>query len=171
MHKHRLSSKDRRKSTDWNNENHTHFKQLNKADPNTRATHSEHPMRRGIPTSEAQRHRLYQVELLLSTMGGKTWTVRELYNYIKEKNLVVLYTGANNIASQDHPKYIAKLLDTLVYDNRVVQVFKNDGRLGMTCWTFTTNKNIASRTLLELSKVFPINKIRYCIKCIVSLVR
>jgi len=82
MHKHRLSSKDRRKSTDWNNENHTHFKQLNKADPNTRATHSEHPMRRGIPTSEAQRHRLYQVELLLSTMGGKTWTVRELYNCI-----------------------------------------------------------------------------------------
>ena len=165
MHKKRKpSNKERRKATEWNNKNHTHFKQFNKPDPSTRAEHSEHPMRKGIPTSEATRHKLYQIELLLSSMGGKTWTIRELYKYIKEKNLVVLYTGANNIPSLDKRKYIVHLLEALVNDDRLVQVFSRNINTGMTCWTYTPNKNIARRTLAELVRADPINKIRYCIK-------
>lgn len=154
----------------FNEKNHTHFKHFNKADPNTRAKSCPHEILKGIPAKLAKEHRTYQKNLLLDIIGGRSWVITDILHEIRRKKLAVLYTGAKGIVSEDPHKYISNLLDTLRNEHKIVRVFECVGA-SKARWRFIPNKNIASRALAEILKVDTVKKIRYCIKCIISLKR
>jgi len=167
------SSKRRREAKEFNEKNHTHFKQLFKTSPSNRAKHTAHPMIVGVPTEETRKHRRYQLHLLLSTIGGKSWTVKELMKECMKENLVVLFEGAKGVGSEDKDKYLANLLTTLLNEHKLVRVYETFGK-GKARWRYIPNTNIVMRTLIEIYKDNTIQSIKnYCVKCIkiVSLKR
>lgn len=167
------SSKRRREAKEFNEKNHTHFKQLFKTSPSNRAKHTAHPMIVGVPTEETRKHRRYQLHLLLSTIGGKSWTVKELMKECMKENLVVLFEGAKGVGSEDKDKYLANLLTTLLNEHKLVRVYETFGK-GKARWRYIPNTNIIMRTLIEIYRDNTIQSIKnYCVKCIkiVSLKR
>jgi hypothetical protein len=163
------ASKRRRESKEWNESNHTHFKQLFKASSNTRATHTSHPMTKDIPTNISREHKRYQLNLLLDTIGGRTWTVRELMSECNKRKLVVLFEGANGVPSEDKDKYLANLLTQLLNEHKLVRVFETNG-LGKSRWRYIPNTNIINRVLIEIYNDPIIQSVRnYCNRCVVSL--
>ena len=167
------TSKRRKEAKEFNEKNHTHFKQLFKTSLSNRAKHTAHPMTVGVPTKITREHRRYQLHLLLSTIGGKTWTVKELMKECMKENLVVLFEGAKGIDSEDKDKYLANLLTTLLNEHKLVRVYETFGK-GKARWRYIPNTNIVMRTLIEIYKDKTIQSIKsYCVKCIkiVSLKR
>ena len=163
------SNKRRERSKKWNDSNHTHFKQLYKTSSSNRAKHTAHPMTVGQPTKTTMNHRRYQLNLLLHTIGGKTWTIMDIMKEIKEKNLVVLYHGANGVTSMAVHKYIASLLATLLNEHKLVRVYEHTGK-GKARWRYIPNTNIVNRVLIELYNDSIIQSVRnYCTRCVVSL--
>ena len=167
------SSKRRREAKEFNEENHTHFRQLFKTSLSNRAKHTAHPMTVGVPTKITREHRRYQLNLLLDTIGGKTWTVKELMKECMKENLIVLFEGAKGIDSEDKDKYLANLLNTLLDEHKLVRVYEHTG-IGKARWRYIPNTNMINRMLIEIYKDKTIQSIKnYCIKCIkiVSLKR
>jgi len=163
------SNRRRQNAKDWNDCNHTHFKQLFKTSHTNRAKHTAHPMLVGVPTKMTREHRRYQLNLLLDTIGGKTWTIKDIMQEITNKNLVVLYQGAKGIVSEDKHKYIAGLVTTLLNEHKLLRVFETAG-IGKARWRYIPNTNIINRMLIEIYKDNTIQSIKnYCVKCIVSL--
>lgn len=167
------TSKRRKEAKEFNEKNHTHFKQLFKTSLSNRAKHTAHPMTVGIPTEETRKHRRYQLNLLLDTIGGKSWTVKDLKKECMKQNLVVLFEGAKGVDSEDKHKYLANLLTTLLNEHKLVRVYEYTGK-GKARWRYIPNTNIVMRTLIEIYKDKTIQSIKsYCVKCIkiVSLKR
>ena len=163
------SSKRRREAKEFNEKNHTHFKQLFKTSLSNRAKHTAHPMTVGIPTEETRKHRRYQLNLLLDIIGGRTWTVRELMSECNKRKLVVLFEGAKGVPSEDKDKYLANLLTTLLDEHKLVRVFETNG-LGKARWRYIPNTNIINRVLIEIYNDPIIQSVRnYCNRCVVSL--
>ena len=163
------ASKSRREAKEWNESNHTHFKQLFKASSSTRATHTAHPMTKDIPTKITREHKRYQLNLLLDIIGGRTWTVRELMSECNKRKLVVLFEGAKGVPSEDKDKYLANLLTTLLDEHKLVRVFETNG-LGKARWRYIPNTNIINRVLIEIYNDPIIQSVRnYCNRCVVSL--
>jgi len=163
------NSRKTREAKAWNEKNHTHFKHLYKASPDTRAKTFELPMLVGVPRKMVSAHRKYQLNLLLREIGGRSTTVNDILHKTQDiKRLHVLVEGANGVSSIKPRHYVADLLATLVKEHKLLQQYeKGDGlKHGIARWRYVPNNNMAVRTLLEVRKLAGV---RYCTTCIVSI--
>jgi len=169
-----MTSKKNHSAKAWNEKNHTHFKHLHKADPNTRAKHFELPMLRGLTHTEAKQHRDSQLILLAKEIGGRSVTVDDIMNKMnKQKGLHVLVEGALGVNSLDPRHYVLDLLGSLVKQHKLLRQYENaeskyysprmKKNTVVARWRYVPNNNMAGRTLAEVRKL---RVVRYCTKCL-----
>lgn len=167
--------KKRAAAEKFNRKNHTHFKVFNSTKRG--GFNSAHPMLVGVTRKIGREHRRYQLDLLHDQFGVRSIVFKDLMKQLKDKGLTTsIFTGAKGIPSANTIAYLQHLLNRLIDEHKIVQVFE----VVDTDTTTVTNRHgryrylkntIPARSIEELRKVkvASTTKIRYCIKCIQSL--